>query len=88
MSACISDEVYAVCFISFKILLFTQSSILTEYEEPQETQELVEKGVIPASIYAEYSRNGAGVPFLIFAALFLIVAQMASNAADFWVTWW
>lgn len=62
--------------------------MLTEFEEPQETQELIEKGVIPTSTYTEYYRNGAGVPLLLFAGLFLIVAQMASNAADYWVTHW
>lgn len=65
-----------------------QSSILSEYEEPPETQELIEKGTIPASTYAEYFRNGAGIALLIFAGLFLIVAQISSNAADFWVTYW
>ncbi|KAJ8938371.1 hypothetical protein NQ318_022869 [Aromia moschata] len=66
-----------------------ESSILEEEEEePQETQELIEKGVVPVSIYKEYCRSGASVLILIFAGIFLIVAQMASNASDFWVTHW
>ncbi|KAJ8931068.1 hypothetical protein NQ314_016097, partial [Rhamnusium bicolor] len=64
------------------------SSVLNEAEEPKETHELIEKGVIPTSTYAEYYRSGARTILLLFAGLFLIIAQISANAADFWVTHW
>ncbi|KAJ8916751.1 hypothetical protein NQ315_013956 [Exocentrus adspersus] len=63
------------------------SSVLNE-EEPQETDELIEKGAISTSIYVEYCRAGASILILLFLIFLLIIAQMASNASDLWVTYW
>ncbi|KAG5887763.1 hypothetical protein JTB14_016114 [Gonioctena quinquepunctata] len=64
------------------------SSVLTDIVEPEETQELMEKGTIPVSTYTDYYKSGASTPILIFAIFFLIIAQLASNAVDYWVTYW
>ncbi|KAJ8980199.1 hypothetical protein NQ317_003764 [Molorchus minor] len=54
--------------------------------EPEKNQEEVEKGAIPVSLYAEYYRYGAGLLVLLFLVFLLIIAQLASNAADLWTT--
>lgn len=64
-----------------------QSSVVNE-DDPQETDELIEKGAIPTSTYVEYCQAGATVFLLLFLVALLIVAQMASNASDLWVTHW
>ncbi|KAG5881559.1 hypothetical protein JTB14_033064 [Gonioctena quinquepunctata] len=63
------------------------SSLLVE-DEPQETDELIEKGAVPSSTYMEYCRAGASWFVLLFLAVLLIVAQMASNASDLWLAHW
>ncbi|KAJ8919555.1 hypothetical protein NQ315_002177 [Exocentrus adspersus] len=55
---------------------------------PEESLEEVETGAIPASLYAEYYRYGAGVIVLLCLVFLLIIAQLASNAADLWVAYW
>ncbi|KAJ8961187.1 hypothetical protein NQ318_008870, partial [Aromia moschata] len=62
------------------------SSVLNE--EPQETDELIEKGALSSSLYMEYCRAGASVFVLLFLFFLLIIAQMASNASDLWVLHW
>lgn len=57
-------------------------------EEPEENLEEMGSGAIPASTYAEYYRHGAGVFVLLFLMALLIIAQLASNASDLWVTCW
>ncbi|XP_018579794.1 probable multidrug resistance-associated protein lethal(2)03659 isoform X2 [Anoplophora glabripennis] len=64
------------------------SSIFNLEEEPTETQELIEKGIIPTSTYTDYCRSGASTLVLLFTAVFLIVSQMSANASDFWVSYW
>ncbi|XP_018576132.1 probable multidrug resistance-associated protein lethal(2)03659 isoform X2 [Anoplophora glabripennis] len=63
------------------------SSLVNE-DEPQETDELIEKGAIPTSTYLEYCRAGGTIFLLLFLFFLLIIAQMASNASDLWVTYW
>nr|XP_023011971.1 multidrug resistance-associated protein 4-like [Leptinotarsa decemlineata]XP_023011972.1 multidrug resistance-associated protein 4-like [Leptinotarsa decemlineata] len=63
------------------------SSVLCE-EEPQETDELIEKGAVPTSTYVEYCKAGASWLVLFFLVVLLIIAQMSSNASDLWLTYW
>lgn len=57
-------------------------------DEPEENKEAMGSGAIPTSTYAEYYRHGAGLFVLLFLVFLLIIAQMASNASDLWVTYW
>ncbi|KAK9680179.1 ABC transporter transmembrane region [Popillia japonica] len=68
----------------------TESSVdhETENVEPVETQELMEKGAVSSSLYKKYFNAGAPIIALILLALLFIIAQMSSNAADLWVTYW
>ncbi|KRT79020.1 ABC transporter ATP-binding protein [Oryctes borbonicus] len=69
----------------------TQSSNIdneNENAEPVETQELMEKGAITSSLYKKYFTAGAPIIALILLILLIIIAQMFSNAADLWVTYW
>ncbi|XP_050294676.1 ATP-binding cassette subfamily C member 4-like [Anthonomus grandis grandis] len=56
--------------------------------EPDETEELLEKGEIKTSTYLEYYR--AGAPYILLAGLMLLmlIAQVMCNASDLWVTHW
>jgi hypothetical protein len=56
--------------------------------ELDENAELIAKGKMKASVYLKYFRSGASSFILIFLALVLIIGQMASSGADFWVTYW
>lgn len=56
--------------------------------EPEETQELLEKGTIPTSTFMKYYRAGAPVIVLALLVILLIVAQVMCNASDMWVTYW
>jgi hypothetical protein len=59
-----------------------------EAEEVGENAELIAKGKLKASVYFKYFRSGA-CPFVLFhLVLILIIGQMASSGADFWVTYW
>lgn len=59
-----------------------------EVEEADENVELIAKGKLKASVYLKYFRSGAS-PFVLFLlVLILIIGQMASSGADFWVTYW
>lgn len=59
-----------------------------EGEEPQETQELMEKGAISSSLYKKYFQAGASVAMLVFLIFSIILAQAASNGSDLWVKYW
>lgn len=66
---------------------FFQSSVLNE-DEPQETDELIEKGSIPSSTYLEYCRAGGSIYLLLLLTVLLILAQMAANSCDLWTRHW
>ncbi|KAB0798126.1 hypothetical protein PPYR_09119 [Photinus pyralis] len=59
-----------------------------EENEPQETQELVEKGAISSSLYMAYIREGGPIVLLLFFLFLLIIAQVACNGSDIWLTNW
>lgn len=59
-----------------------------EVEEADVNAELIAKGKLKASVYLKYFRSGSS-PFVLFLlVLILIIGQMASSGADFWVTYW
>ncbi|CAH1981029.1 unnamed protein product [Acanthoscelides obtectus] len=70
-----------------KSIASINSSVHNE-EEPQETDELIEKGAISTSTYLDYCKAGASWIVLILLVLLLIVAQIVSNASDLWLTYW
>ncbi|CAG9860399.1 unnamed protein product [Phyllotreta striolata] len=57
-------------------------------DETQEKDELIEKGVIKTKTYMAYWKDGGGWFFLLFTLSMFIIAQIASNAADLWLTNW
>ncbi|KAB0798124.1 hypothetical protein PPYR_09117 [Photinus pyralis] len=59
-----------------------------EEDEPQETQELVEKGAISSSLYLEYVRAGGPIVLLLFCLFMLIISQVANNSTDIWLSKW
>nr|CAH7718231.1 unnamed protein product [Callosobruchus chinensis] len=72
-----------------KSIASINSSVFTNNEEePQETDELIEKGAISTSTYLDYCKAGASWIVLVLLVILLIVAQVASNASDLWLTHW
>ncbi|KAF5273657.1 hypothetical protein FQR65_LT04657 [Abscondita terminalis] len=57
-------------------------------QEPEETQELMEKGAISSSLYLAYMRAGGPLLVVLFFFFILILAQCFCNACDLWVTSW
>ncbi|XP_060517596.1 ATP-binding cassette sub-family C member 4-like [Cylas formicarius] len=57
-------------------------------EEPEETEELLEKGSLAKDTYLEYYKAGASVLNLLFLLFLLAIAQVTCNAVDMWVTHW
>lgn len=56
--------------------------------EPEETQELIEKGTIPTSTYVAYYKAGSTYFWLGGLVILLILSQISCNASDMWVTHW
>lgn len=61
---------------------------LASWDEPEETDELLEKGALKTSTYIEYFNSGAAYITLIFLIFLFIIAQVTCNCADMWVTYW
>nr|CAD7200060.1 unnamed protein product [Timema douglasi] len=59
-----------------------------ETEEPTETQELMSKGSLKSTVYMNYFKSGGGIYTLLFLVVVLVLGQMASSGADYWVTFW
>jgi hypothetical protein len=59
-----------------------------EAVEADENVELIAKGKMKTSVFLNYFRSGASSFTLILLVLILIIGQMASSGADFWVTYW
>lgn len=71
----------------------SQQSQLEEDEEDDgaeadENAELIAKGKLKASVYYKYFRAGGSICTLILLVLVLLIGQMASSGADYWVTYW
>lgn len=58
-----------------------------EIGEPEETEELIEKGSISKSVYMEYIKAGGNFLVLILTFM-LLAAQGITNASDIWLTHW
>lgn len=71
------------------MFLFNQSTIPEEEDlyEPDETEELMEKGSVSKSIYGQYFKAG-GLTAIAFLIILLLVAQAITNASDIWLTYW
>ncbi|XP_044730121.1 probable multidrug resistance-associated protein lethal(2)03659 [Chrysoperla carnea] len=65
-----------------------QSTIHEEEDEPQETQELMEKGSVGGSVLWKYLRASGSLCFFIYLIVLLLLSQIASNCSDLWVTEW
>nr|CAD7434431.1 unnamed protein product [Timema monikensis] len=59
-----------------------------ETEEPTETQELMSKGSLKSMVYMNYFKSGGGIYTLLFLVVVLVLGQVASSGADYWVTFW
>jgi hypothetical protein len=59
-----------------------------EDEEADENAELIAKGKLKASVYFKYFQSGASPFILVLLVVILLIGQMASSGADFWVTYW
>ncbi|CAG9860398.1 unnamed protein product [Phyllotreta striolata] len=57
-------------------------------DDMQEKDELIEKGDIKTETYMAYWKDGGGWFLLLFTLSMFIIAQIASNAADLWLTHW
>ncbi|KAK5645931.1 hypothetical protein RI129_004395 [Pyrocoelia pectoralis] len=69
--------------------IISHESVQQEDEnEPQETQELVEKGAISSSVYLAYIRAGGPIVLLVCFIVMLILAHMAYMSCDIWLRYW
>ncbi|XP_048006653.1 ATP-binding cassette subfamily C member 4-like [Leguminivora glycinivorella] len=59
-----------------------------EVEEQAETAELMEKGRVSSSVYAQYFRAGAGWGLLVLTVLGILLAQLVTSLSDLWLTHW
>ncbi|XP_065162760.1 probable multidrug resistance-associated protein lethal(2)03659 [Atheta coriaria] len=64
------------------------SNVDEEEDEPEETQELMEKGSIPTSTYVDYFKSGANVCVLALLVFLILIAQMFCNSSDLWLKHW
>ncbi|PSN41132.1 Multidrug resistance-associated protein 4 [Blattella germanica] len=56
--------------------------------EADENAELIAKGRMKASVYFKYFRSGASPIALFLLLIILVIGQMTSSGADYWVTYW
>ncbi|XP_050504204.1 ATP-binding cassette subfamily C member 4 [Diabrotica virgifera virgifera] len=70
----------------FQSMSSLASSVFSD--DPNEEDELIEKGAISNATYVEYWKSGGGVLFLFFTIFIFLVAQMITNASDLWLTHW
>jgi len=56
--------------------------------EPDETEELIEKGSIPTSTYVTYFKAGNSIIVLGILVVIILVSQVLCNASDMWITHW
>ncbi|CAG9768844.1 unnamed protein product [Ceutorhynchus assimilis] len=61
---------------------------LASWDEPEETDELLERGALKTSTYVEYYNSGTSILILIFLVVLFLIAQASCNAADMWITYW
>ncbi|KAL1513745.1 hypothetical protein ABEB36_003115 [Hypothenemus hampei] len=61
---------------------------LASWDEPEETDELLERGALKTSTYVEYYKSGSSIFTLIFLIFLFTIAQFACNAVDLFITYW
>uniref|UniRef100_A0AAR5P3C7 Multidrug resistance-associated protein 4-like n=1 Tax=Dendroctonus ponderosae TaxID=77166 RepID=A0AAR5P3C7_DENPD len=61
---------------------------LASWDEPEETDELLERGALKTSTYVEYYNSGSSCCLLILLLVLFVIAQVACNGADMWLTFW
>lgn len=59
-----------------------------EVDEPDENTEMMAKGTLNKSLYKDYFTAGSGSFLLSFMVFTLILGQIASSSADYWVSFW
>ncbi|XP_072936017.1 ATP-binding cassette subfamily C member 4-like [Epargyreus clarus] len=57
-------------------------------DDPQETAELMGKGRVSGSVYAQYFLAGGGAGLLALTAISILLAQVVTSASDLWLTYW
>ncbi|CAH1098765.1 unnamed protein product [Psylliodes chrysocephalus] len=57
-------------------------------DEPEETDELIEKGNISSDTYVGYWRAAGNILVVLLSFSLFIVAQVVTNSADLWMTHW
>ncbi|CAH1098768.1 unnamed protein product [Psylliodes chrysocephalus] len=57
-------------------------------DEPEETDELIEKGNISADTYLGYWRAGGNILLVLFSLSMFVIAQVVTNSADLWMSHW
>ncbi|KAB0798127.1 hypothetical protein PPYR_09120 [Photinus pyralis] len=69
--------------------IVSQESIQHDDEtDPQETQELVEKGALSSSVYLAYIRAGGPIVLLGFFVIMFILAHIVYMGCDIWLRYW
>ncbi|XP_074038034.1 probable multidrug resistance-associated protein lethal(2)03659 isoform X2 [Leptinotarsa decemlineata] len=59
-----------------------------EEKEPEETQELIEKGKLSGSLYVKYFRSGSHILLLISLFFFVIVLQAFITGYEIFLSYW
>jgi hypothetical protein len=54
----------------------------------EENQESRNTGTISYRTYWQYFSAGGSICFLFLTSFFLILAQVSTSGADYWVTFW
>lgn len=59
-----------------------------EKAEPQETEELLDKGNLLKSLYWKYLRSGGSIIMIASFLFCAILGQIGNNGCDYWVGYW
>lgn len=59
-----------------------------EFEEPQETEELMAKGGVSKSLYWRFFRAGGSIIMLLVFLAFAVLGQLGSSGSDYWLAYW
>ncbi|CAG9575824.1 unnamed protein product [Danaus chrysippus] len=66
----------------------TAESPQEEQVEPEESDELMEKGRVSSSVYMKYFRAGANWFLLLTTIISILLAQIITSVSDLWLTHW
>ncbi|XP_025836971.1 probable multidrug resistance-associated protein lethal(2)03659 [Agrilus planipennis] len=84
------EKAHEGAFRTNRLLSITShmTSNADDEDDPQETQELIEKGGISKKLYWKYISAGSNICMLLLLVFLTMSAQIFSNAGDFWLTHW